>query len=118
MAISSVRVVNNMPAIMSDIHAKMARISYAGATVLDGYQATNIPIDTSALANNRTIETKPIGTMNVVSILRFHQSYAAAVNSKVGVNWKRPEAIDNWLTESIKESRDEMIKVMTEVAKL
>lgn len=115
MAITAVKVVNNMPAILSDIQQKLSRMTYAGANVLDGYQATQIPIDTGALANNRTIETKTSGEMRVVSILKFHQDYAAAVNAKVGVNWKRPSAIDHWLTESAKESRDEMLAVMKAV---
>jgi len=116
-------IVNNMPAIISDIQQKLSRMTYAGATVLDGYQATNIPIDTSALANNRTIETKTIGAMRVVSILKFHQDYAAAVNAmpldgnKDTVNWKRPSAIDHWLTKSGKESESEVLTVMNEVAK-
>ena len=118
MAITAVKVVNNMPAILSDIQRKMGRMTYAGATVLDGYQATQIPIDTSALANNRTIETSAVGEMRVISILKFNQDYAAAVNAKVGVNWKRPSAIDHWLTESAKESNDEMLAVMAEIAKL
>lgn len=108
-------IVNNMPTIISDIQQKLSRMTYAGATVLDGYQATNIPIDTSALANNRSIETKAIGAMKVVSVLKFHQDYAAAVNAKVGVNWKRPSAIDHWLTQSAKESRDEILAVMKAV---
>ena len=108
-------IVNNMPAIISDIQRKMGRMTYAGATVLDGYQATQIPIDTSALANNRTIETSAVGEMRVISILKFHQDYAAAVHKKVGVNWKRPSAIDHWLTESAKESSDEMLAVMKAV---
>lgn len=115
MAIAEVKVVNNMPAIISDLQNKLARMTYAAAGTLDGYQQTNVPIDTQALANNRTIETKALGAMKVVSILKFHQNYAAAVNAKVGVNWKRPSAIDHWLTESAKESRDEMLDVMKAV---
>ena len=115
MAIAEVKVVNNMPAIISNLQNKLARMTYAGATVLDGYQATQVPIDTSSLANNRTIETSAVGEMRVISILKFHQDYAAAVNAKVGVNWKRPSAIDHWLTESAKESRDEMLAVMKAV---
>ncbi len=115
MAIAAVKVVNNMPAILSDIQQKLSRMTYAAAGTLDGYQQTNVPIDTQSLANNRTIETSQVGEMRVVSILKFHQDYAAAVNAKVGVNPKRPSAIDHWLTESAKESRDEMLAVMKAV---
>ena len=112
MAIAAVKVVNNMPAVISDIQRKLSRMTYAGATVLDGYQATQIPIDTSALANNRTIETSAVGEMRVVSILKFHQDYAAAVHKKVGVNWKRSAAVDHWLADAASKGRDEIMDVM------
>ena len=50
--------------------------------------------------------------------MKFHQSYAAAVHAKVGVNWKRPDAIDQWLAKSAEESRDDMQSVITGVMKL
>ena len=108
-------IVNNMPAIISGLQNKLARMTYAGATVLDGYQAAQIPIDTSALANNRTIETSASGEMRVISILKFHQDYAAAVHKKVGVNWKRSAAVDHWLADAAAKGRDEILDVMKAV---
>ena len=112
---SSLRVYNNMPEVMSNIQRKLAAATYAGASVLDGYQAAQIPIDTSALANNRTIETKQNGEMKVISVLKFHQEYAAAVNAMVGANWKRPSAVDHWLANAAKENKYSILKVIKEV---
>ena len=113
----SLRVVDKLPQILSDIETKAARAAYAATTTLDQYQATNVPIDTSALANNRSITIKKDGA-RVKAILKFHQNYAAAVNTKVGVNWQRPDAIDHWLTVSGEESKDDMLLTIAWVMKL
>lgn len=113
----SLRVIDKMPQIISDIEIKAARAAYAATTTLDQYQATNVPIDTSALANNRSITTQKSKLM-VKCILKFHQKYAAAVNAKVGVNWKRADAIDHWLTVSAQESKDDMLLTIAGVMKL
>ena len=63
MAIKKAKFVNNMPKVIAEIDQKAGRAVYAAATVLDAYQATNVPIDTSALANNRSIELKQSGTV-------------------------------------------------------
>lgn len=107
-------VVNNMPAILSSIQHNLSRAAYAAMTVVDGYQATQIPIDTSALANNRTIENAATGEMSVKCILRFNQSYAAAVHAMVGVNWKRPAAVDHWLAKAAVESKDAAQKMFND----
>ena len=113
----SLRVIDKMPQILSDIETKAARAAYAATTTLDQYQATNVPIDTSALANNRSITTQKSKLM-VKCILKFHQNYASAVNAKVGVNWKRADAIDHWLTVSAQESKDDMLLTIAGVMKL
>ena len=110
-------VVNNMPAILSNIQQNLSRAAYAAMTVVDGYQATQIPIDTSALANNRTIENTTTGEMSVKCILRFNQDYAAAVHAKVGVNWKRPSAVDHWLAKAAVESKDAAQKMFNDSIK-
>ena len=117
MAIKKAKFINNMPKVIAEIDHKAGRAVYAAATVLDAYQATNVPIDTSALANNRSIELKQSGTV-ASATLKFHQSYAAAVHAKVGVNWKRPDAIDQWLSKSAEGSRDDMQSAIAGVMKL
>ena len=108
---------NNMPDILSAIQKNLSRASYASMTVVDAYQATQIPIDTSALANNRTIENTVEGEYRVKCILRFNQDYAAAVHEKVGVNWQRPAAVDHWLANAAKESKDNAKKMFDDVIK-
>ena len=109
---SSLRVYNNMPDIISDIQRKLSKAVYTGMTVLDAYQAVQIPIDTSALANNRVIETKADGENRAISILTFNQSYAAAVHAMVGVNWKRPAAVDHWLSKAVKDNKYTILKAI------
>ncbi len=117
MAIKKAKFINNMPKVIAEIDQKAGRAVYAAVTVLDAYQATNVPIDTSELANNRSIKLKQSGTV-ASATLKFHQSYAAAVHAKVGVNWKRPDAIDHWLERSAEESRDDMQSAIVGVMKL
>ena len=117
MAIKKAKFINNMPKVIAEIDQKAGRAVYAAATVLDAYQATNVPIDTSALANNRRIILDPL-TNGARATLEFRQDYAAAVHAKVGVNWKRPDAIDHWLAKSAEESRDDMQSAIVGVMKL
>ena len=117
MAIKKAKFVNNMPKVIAEIDQKAGRAVYAAATVLDAYQATNVPIDTSALVNNRRIILDPL-TNGARATLEFRQDYAAAVHSMVGVNWKRPDAIDQWLAKSAEESRDDMQSAIAGVMKL
>jgi len=114
---SKLRIVDKMPQLVDEMERRAAKAAYAATTTLDQYQATNIPIDTSALANNRSITIKKDGA-RVKAILRFHQNYAAAVNAKVGANWQRPDAIDHWLTVSGEESKDDMLLTISGVMKL
>ena len=117
MAIKKAKFVNNMPKVIAEIDQKAGRAVYAAATVLDAYQATNVPIDTSSLVNNRQIILDPLQNGARVT-LKFYQDYAAAVHAKVGVNWKRPDAIDQWLAKSAEESRDDMQSAIAGVMKL
>lgn len=116
---TSLRVVDRMPALIEQIEQLAGRAAYAGCTVLDRYQATNIPIETSALANNRSIRISK--TKNrIKAVLKFHQKYAAAVNSEemIGSNWQRPDAIDQWLTKSAEESEPDIKAEIDAVMKL
>lgn len=117
MATKHVKFVNRMPRVLTEIEHQASNAAYAATTVLDAYQATNIPIDTSALANNRSIELSKNGKSSRAT-LKFNQSYAAAVHAMVGVNWKRPDAIDHWLERSAIEAREDMHRVITGVMKL
>ena len=102
-----IRTTFNMPAIVADIDQRAERAVYAAMTALDAVQATNVPIDTSALANNRTIKITGVAG-RVEGKVVFMQKYAAAVQAMVGVNWKRPDAIDQWLSESAKEAKSDI----------
>ena len=117
MAIKKANFINNMPKVIAEIDERAGRAAYAAITVLDAYQATNIPIDTSSLANNRSVILDP-KVNGATATLKFHQDYAAAVHAKVGVNWKRPDAIDQWLAKSAEESRDDMQSAIAGVMKL
>lgn len=110
-------VVNNMPAILSAIQQNLSRAAYASMTVLDAYQAAQIPVDTSALANNRAIENIVTGEFSVKCILRFNQSYAKYVNDMIGVNWKKSNAVDHWLSHAAYFNKEQIRKMFNDSIK-